>query len=102
MILPRELIYQDSCLDEVRLFLEQYPIKTDGALATYKYDLSYHDDGDIWVTLTFPAWSQNDVVMDGVLNAITRFRAAYGDKCKVYFEENKVRICIYFHWCDPD
>jgi len=86
----------------VQDFYDDAPVETGGALNRYSATFEEIDDGDVYVEVRLPLWSQNERVVDSVLKTVTRFRKRWGSYCHFYARDNEVVLHVYFHVCNPD
>ena len=87
--------------NEVHSFAISHPISTGGAATPYQIGISeVKDDGDQWIELILPLWSNNSNVQRGVIT----FAQAALDRGEVTLLAvvNAIHIHCHLHWCDPD
>ena len=90
-------------VQEVVSFLNAHPFNSGGAIKSYEISIEEVDDGDSYVRVRLPVWSQNRNIIGGVLNIINKrdsLEHLWGTS--LYFKEDEVIINFIYSVCDPD
>ena len=89
--------------DKIKQFLRKHPVNTGGAINEHKIIIKEIDDGDSYYRLLIPFWSNNEYVVDSVLNLIIELRKEnIGLLTQISLREDMFVVDIYESICDPD
>jgi hypothetical protein len=88
--------------EQVEKFFKDHPINTGGAINQYKIVIEPDvDDGDVWRNVKIPFWSNNDIVVSGVLSLIEKIRK-WDHDVHICLEKNEFHVVFVESACDPD
>jgi len=96
--------------DAIHDFIKSHPINTNGALNQYKITQIEKDDGDEWVEICLPFWSNNNHVVKGILK-FALDALEQDSNTHIYLDPSlasnsllwrQIKVLCYLHTCDPD
>lgn len=85
--------------EQITEFIKNRPIRTEGALQAYKVGKEYIEDGDCYVRVTLPVWSQNESVTRDVLKFAYEANVS---GATVYVRNSLIIVDFFISVCDPD
>jgi hypothetical protein len=86
--------------DEIANFIKAHPINTGGAIAQHIITQEEIDDGDLYIRVIVPYWSQNSLVSYNVLHFVMD---AVSQGAIVFIHDTlSFAVDFYISVCDPD